>query len=246
MQNSEASAHLMSRSVHAAYEFITREIEDGRLQAGGFIREEAIAERLGVSRTPVREALRILAAEGWLEIKKNQGVRVNTWSARHVREIFDARVLIEPYLVGQAVPRITAQDLDELARLADDMAENRGSTPEAVTRRQVANDRFHMLLTERSDNQVLCASLNAIKKIPLIKWTFRGYSEQERLRSNAQHFDMIEAIRAGDAELAQAVMKSHILHGRSSMLGNLDKEGGARPKAGRARQSPSGATGKRG
>lgn len=225
MQNSETSAHLMSRSVHAAYEFITREIEDGRLQAGGFIREEAIAERLGVSRTPVREALRILAAEGWLEIKKNQGVRVNTWSARHVREIFDARVLIEPYLVGQAVPRITAQDLDELSHLAEDMADNRGTTPEAVTRRQIANDRFHMLLTERSDNQVLCASLNAIKKIPLIKWTFRGYSEQERLRSNAQHFDMIDAIRAGDAELARAVMKSHILHGRSSMLGKLDKEG---------------------
>ena len=245
MQNSEASAHLMSRSVHAAYEFITREIEEGRLQAGGFIREETIAERLGVSRTPVREALRILAAEGWLEIKKNQGVRVNTWSARHVREIFDARVLIEPYLVGQAVPRITAQDLDELVRLAEDMAGNRGSAPEAVTRRQVANDRFHMLLTERSDNQVLCASLNAIKKIPLIKWTFRGYTEPERLRSNAQHFDMIEAIRAGDAELAQAIMKNHILHGRSSMLGNLDKESAPTPKKPRAAQSRRGATGKR-
>ena len=162
-----------------------------------------------------------------------------------MREIFDARVLIEPYLVEQAVPHITAQDLDELTRLAQDMAENRGTAPEAVTRRQVANDRFHMLLTGRSDNQVLCASLNAIKKIPLIKWTFRGYSEQERLRSNAQHFDMIEAIRAGDAELARAVMKSHILHGRSSMLGKLDKEGGPGPKEPVAGRSRRGATGKR-
>ena len=76
MQSPEASPHLMSRSVYAAYEHITREIEEGRLQAGGFIREEAIAERLGISRTPVREALRILAAEGWLEIKKNQGASI--------------------------------------------------------------------------------------------------------------------------------------------------------------------------
>lgn len=214
----------MSRSVHTAYTYITQEIEAGRLAAGQFIREELIADQVKVSRTPVREALRILAAEGWLEIRKNQGVRVNVWSLGHVKEIFDARTLIEPYLVALAVPLATRQDVEELTRLAEDMAGNQGGTPDAVTRRQVANDRFHGLLTARSNHQVLCAALHKIKKIPLIKWTFRGYSEEERVRSNSQHFDMIEAVRAGDAELAGAIMKSHILHGRKSVLEKLKAE----------------------
>jgi DNA-binding GntR family transcriptional regulator len=224
MQSEDLPSNPMSRSVQAAYAYITREIEAGRLAAGQFIREELIAEQVQVSRTPVREALRILAAEGWLEIRKNQGVRVNVWRLEHVKEIFEARTLIEPYLVALAVPNVTRQDIDELTHLAEDMAGNRGGTPDAVTRRQVANDRFHGLLTARADHQVLCAALHKIKKIPLIKWTFRGYSEQERVRSNAQHFDMIDAIRTGDAELAGAIMKSHILHGKHSVLEKLKAE----------------------
>jgi DNA-binding GntR family transcriptional regulator len=224
MQSIDDDSGPMSRSVHTAYAYITQEIEAGRLAAGQFIREELIAEQVKVSRTPVREALRILAAEGWLEIRKNQGVRVNVWRLDHVKEIFDARTLIEPCLVALAVPHVTRQDVEELTRLANDMAGNQGGTSDAVTRRQVANDRFHDLLTTRSNHQVLCDALRKIKKIPLIKWTFRGYSEEERARSNSQHFDMIEAIRAGDAELAGAIMKSHILHGRKSVLEKLKAE----------------------
>lgn len=224
MQFNDTTPNPMSRSVQAAYVYITQEIEAGRLAAGQFIREELIADQVNVSRTPVREALRILAAEGWLEIRKNQGVRVNVWRLDQVQEIFEARTLIEPYLVIQAVPRITPLDIEELTHLAEDMDGNPGATPDAITRRQVANDRFHGLVTARSNHRVLCDALQKIKKIPLIKWTFRGYSEQERVRSNSQHFDMIDAIRAGDAELAGAIMKSHILHGRKSVLEKLTPE----------------------
>ncbi|GAB2909447.1 GntR family transcriptional regulator [Paralcaligenes ginsengisoli] len=223
MQNENASAHLMTKSVNTAYEYITREIEAGRLAPGEFIREESIADTVKVSRTPVREALRILAAEGWLEIKKNQGVRVNDWNLKNIEEIFDARVLIEPYLARLCVNNMSPDDIEQLVQLAEEMSLNQGNTPEAISQRQVSNDRFHKLITERSNNQVLCTSLNTIKKIPLIKWTFKGYSEHERIRSNTEHFEMIDAIRTKNAELMESIMKSHILHGKNSFLLNLKK-----------------------
>ena len=213
----------MTKSVNTAYEYITREIKAGRLAPGEFIREESIADSVKVSRTSVREALRILAAEGWLEIKKNQGVRVNDWNLKNIEEIFDARVLIEPYLARLCVSNMSLDDIEQLAQLAGEMSLNQGNTPEAISQRQVSNDRFHKLISERSNNQVLCTSLNTIKKIPLIKWTFKGYSEQERIRSNTEHFEMIDAIRTKNAELMESIMKSHILHGKNSFLLNLKK-----------------------
>ena len=73
------------------YAAIKQAIATMQYGPGEFIREEQLARALGVSRTPVREAFRRLGAEGWLEIKRNQGVRVTTWSIQDVEEIFEAR-----------------------------------------------------------------------------------------------------------------------------------------------------------
>lgn len=208
----------MSKSVAVVYDYITRAIEAGGLSAGQPIREEIIAAQVAVSRTPVREAFRILTGEGWLEARTNQGVCVTAWDQKHIEEIFDVRILIEPELARLATPRITASDIAELTSLAETMVCDGHPTPEAVTRMQQANDRFHSLLIGRANHETLASLLNSVRKIPLVKKTFDAYSEHERSRSNFQHFEIISAMRDGDAELAHAIMKSHILYGRATAL----------------------------
>lgn len=208
----------MSESVEAVYRSIVQKIETGALAAGQPLREEIVAATVGVSRTPVREAFRILAAEGWLETRKNHGVRVSHWTLKHVCEIFETRTLIEPYLVQLAVPRITKGDLDRLNRLADTMSRHRCNSVEQITRRQEANDKFHAILIERADQRVLATLLNSVRKVPLIKKTFSAYSDRERDRSDAEHHEIITAIQHADGELAHAIMKAHILKGKHAVL----------------------------
>lgn len=211
----------MSKAVAAVYDHVVRSIEAGELVSGDPVREEVVADQTRVSRTPVREAFRILVGDGWLEAKQNQGVRVTTWDARQVRELFDARALIEPYLLGIAAPRLSRSDLDQLTDLAENVAAVTGNSAGDATRRQEANDRFHSLLVERAEQKVLADLLNKMRNIPLGKRTIVAYSDKERLRSNDQHFEIIEAIRDGDVALGQAIMRAHLLHGKHAALRTL-------------------------
>lgn len=219
------------KSVDHAYAEIKRAIVDMRYLPGESMREEELARSLGVSRTPVREAFRRLGAEGWLEIRPNQGARVRVWSVRDVEEIFEARALIEPYLAGCAVARISPEDVEVLHGLATEMRAIAHAIDEdgALEKWFVANRAFHEILTSASGNARLNQTLNLMKEIPLIKWTFRNYTEEDRERSVQQHSEIVEAIKSGDREWAESTMKSHILAARQSVLQKLKADQGAVP-----------------
>jgi DNA-binding GntR family transcriptional regulator len=90
------------------------EILSGAIASGARLGEAELAGRLRVSRTPIREALTRLAAEGLVELQPNRGARVATWSTAELREIFELRLRLEPYAVRQAVPKLAPEQLDEL------------------------------------------------------------------------------------------------------------------------------------
>src|SRR6187397_2530431 len=89
----------------------------GDLEPGSRLGEADLATRLQVSRTPIREALPRLAAEGLVELIPNRGARVVSWSTEDLEQIFEIRLRLEPYAVSLAVPRLTDDDLDELQEL---------------------------------------------------------------------------------------------------------------------------------
>src|SRR3712207_4745843 len=98
-------------------------IMGGDLTPGARLGEVELADRLDVSRTPVREALSRLAAEGLVEIQPNRGARVATWTVAELEGVFDLRSTLEPQLTAFAVPNATPADLDELDDLAQRMVE---------------------------------------------------------------------------------------------------------------------------
>ncbi len=115
----------------------------GSLPPGSRLRAESLAERLQTSRTPVREALHLLAREGLVDIEPRRGAVVRQFDAADLADLYDVRALIEPYAARRAATRIGAPDVARLADLCD-RADARGAADDAAVEDQVAlNEEFH-------------------------------------------------------------------------------------------------------
>ncbi|WP_232519326.1 GntR family transcriptional regulator [Caballeronia insecticola] len=215
-----------ARSADDVYAAIKHALAGGQYGAGQYLREEQLARSLGVSRTPVREALRRLDAEGWVETRANYGVRVKAWTLQDAREIFEARLLIEPYLAGRAALAISAADIARLKTLADAMLAitQRPSTHETCEAWFTANGEFHAIITAAANNARLDRSLKSMKETPLIKWTFDTYSDADRERSARQHVEIVLALEQRNTAWAEAVTRCHILAAEKAVLDRYDRE----------------------
>ena len=184
-----------------------------------------MARQLSVSRTPIREALSRLAAEGLVELSPNRGARVTSWTAAELREIFEVRLRLEPYAVRQAVPLLTAAQLDDLSAMAQAMvAAGRPGGAQDIATIVALNRQFHGLLVGTAGNAALAASLTAVTHAAVVHQNFQHYSPGALARSLAHHGEIVEAARAREPEWAQSVMRSHLYNARATMLGDGPKE----------------------
>ncbi len=201
-----------------AYIAIRERVLSGEYLAGDRLREEDLAEAVGVSRTPVREALRRLDAEGLVEFVPNRGAHVAAWSQHDLEEIFDLRTLLEGYGARLAASKITQAELEELAEFAGQM--------EAIVEHGIVghyrevtllNNRFHRLVVEAARNKRLTSLVGSLVQMPLQQRTLREYTDRSLHRSMSQHRDLIEALTIGDNVWAEAVMQAHVLGARHTL-----------------------------
>jgi DNA-binding GntR family transcriptional regulator len=191
----------------------------GQFAAGARLGEVELAERLGVSRTPVREALTRLAAEGLVELVPNRGARVASWSVAELEGVFDLRSALEPRLTGRAVPRARPEDVAVLDDLAAAMLAVGLPGPDQDLDALVPlNRRFHDRLVAIADQPALAAALAGAIHAPIQLRNFHAYDEASLRRSLAHHVEIVAAIRAGDPTWARAVMTAHIHNARAVML----------------------------
>ncbi|HLU58601.1 MAG TPA: GntR family transcriptional regulator [Pseudonocardia sp.] len=191
----------------------------GHFAAGARLGEVELAERLGVSRTPVREALTRLAAEGLVELVPNRGARVASWSVAELEGVFDLRSALEPRLTGYAVPRASADDVAALDELANRMLAVGLPGPDQDLDALVPlNRQFHGRLVEIADQPALATALAGVIHAPIQLRNFHAYDEASLRRSLAHHAEIVAAMRAGDPTWAQAVMTAHIHNARAVML----------------------------
>ncbi len=205
------------QSTERAYAAIRAAILDGRYARGERLVEDVLAAETGVSRTPVREALRRLAGEGMIRYGLGMGATVADWTAIELDEIMVLRVTLESLAAQLAARRITAPELAELTQLNEVM--RRAAEEQSADSLNViaeANDRFHKKVAHAARNGRLLEIIGGLIEIPLVLRTFRRYSEEELRRSLNQHQDLISALADRDADWAAAVMRSHILSARKS------------------------------
>jgi DNA-binding GntR family transcriptional regulator len=194
--------------VDLAYAAIRERIVSGALPRGGRVHQEDLAAELGVSRTPVREALRRLAAEGLVDLRTNRGARVAELDRSAMRAAYDARLVIEPGAARLAAGRRPAQPL---AQMRDALARQRRSGG-GVHASFAANRDFHLALVGASGNRFLeqLARLLWVARVGEAIHEARG-DAPERTRQDAdEHEAILAAVQRGDARAAETLARRHI------------------------------------
>jgi DNA-binding GntR family transcriptional regulator len=210
----------------SASDALREAIVRGEYGPGQQLKEEELATRFGVSRTPIREALRQLQAEGLAEYRPNRGVFIPEWSATDREEIFDLRLRLEPYAAELAAHAIAPSQLEELREMACIMeAATQSEDPDRYDRISIVNNGFHRLLASASGRPRLAAMLTSLLNIPLMHRSFSTYEEDAVIRSNAHHREIIDALEARDPEWAAAVVRAHVRIARNLL--QATNEGGS-------------------
>jgi DNA-binding GntR family transcriptional regulator len=208
----------MAEAVDRAYRAIREGIVTGAFPQGAHITAQELAAATGVSRTPVREAMRRLHAEGLIHIIPNRGAFVASWSEQDVDQYYELVVLLESFAAELAAKRIGDDDLAELKALNAEMdrliAQPRPSAP----RIKEVNDRFHEIVRRASGNTRVEGYLASMIEAEIVMGTLTGYDPEELKRSAMQHAELVAAFEAGDPVWAKSVMATHILSARHAFL----------------------------
>ena len=178
-------------------------IVENRYPPGQRLVEQRIAEELGLSRTPVREALRMLEAEGLVVSERNRGAMVRPLSTTEVVDLYGLRIRLESYAVEVATERATEAELGELVAAADAFSEIRRTvdvdTVEGVRLIHEANRRFHDAIITAARHRRLATMLARTVDIPLVFQAFRTFGAAEIERSDTFHHLIAEAMCRRDA-----------------------------------------------
>ena len=194
--------------VDQVYGVIRERILTGDLPRGARVHQEDVAADLGVSRTPVREALRRLAAEGLIEMRTNRGARVADLEPADMRQPYEARLVVEPGAARLAAQRELPKPR---ARMRRAVAAQRRAIPD-LTRTFAANMEFHIALAEASGNAFLLQFIEHLWVARIGQAIYEHQAETpERMSLDAdEHEQILEAVEADDARRAESLTRRHI------------------------------------
>ena len=211
----------MSRLAESAYEKLRGQILSGERVHGERLTEVEVAADLGISRTPVREALRRLAAEGLVDVSLNRGASVARWGSADLQEIFDLRTILESDAAKRATTRAGSEVIAVLDEVCQEMDEIFANLDGISSLRSLAelNRRFHSTIIEAADSPRLSSIIDSLTHVPVVMQTFTQYSPHALARSLQHHREIVDAMRARDASWAESVMRAHIIAARSDVLG---------------------------
>ena len=211
----------MSRLAESAYEKLRGQILSGERVHGERLTEVEVAAALGISRTPVREALRRLAAEGLVDVSLNRGASVARWGSADLQEIFDLRTILESDAAKRATTRAGSEVIAVLDEVCQEMDEIFANLDGISSLRSLAelNRRFHSTIIEAADSPRLSSIIDSLTHVPVVMQTFTQYSPHALARSLQHHREIVDAMRARDASWAESVMRAHIIAARYEVLG---------------------------
>lgn len=184
-------------------------IQSGELQPGEWIDEARLTAVLGISRTPLREALKVLVAEGLLHIEARRGCFVNELSAADLENIFPLMAMLEGRCAFEAAHKVTDEDLVRLQPLHDELRHFAQSGD--IDQYYAANAKIHMAIQSLAANPWLSDLIDNLRRVLSLS-RHRSLSFPGRVdESCAEHLAIFAALKARDAEGAQAVTRKHLM-----------------------------------
>ncbi|MFE5707655.1 GntR family transcriptional regulator [Rhodococcus koreensis] len=213
-----------SELTRGAVEEIRRWILNGEIEPGERLREVDVAARLGMSRTPVRQAFQLLSGEGLLDARPAGGFEVPRWSRQEIDEIYQLRALLESFAARRAAMRSEDVPIGELAELATEMTRLGAEDDPDLHLLGELNFQFHQLVFQSSGSPRLVAALTGVTHVPLMHRIFFMYTRSEMDKTLQEHHLLVDALNAGDPDWAANVQHAHILAARSVLMNRLARE----------------------
>jgi DNA-binding GntR family transcriptional regulator len=218
----ETGERLVRNASVAATELIREAILDGRLEPGQRLKEEELARQLGISRTPVREALLMLQVEGQVVATPNRGAIVRVHTADDLNDLYILRALLEGHATRRAGERITEGEVDVLRESCDRFDH---LTPDEDLRELVRENLFfHNTILEIAASARLAEMVNQVIQLPLVYKSYIWYSPDQKQISSHYHRQIVNALATRDGERAELVMKEHVFEARDLLVTRLRED----------------------
>lgn len=207
----------MTTASDRALDALRNGILSGEYAPGARLGEVDLAAKLGLSRTPVRDALRRLSAEGLVDITTNKGARVVDYPPQDLDHIFQIRAHVEGLAARAAAQTASAEDIDRL----EDIATTLKGHAEAGRLDKVynLNAEYHATLNGLAGSAVVPATVGSLIHASVLLKTLHAFDDAAMRRSVNHHLEIVAALRARDPDWAEAVMHAHLLSARASLLG---------------------------
>ncbi|MER5773104.1 GntR family transcriptional regulator [Streptomyces sp. NPDC002039] len=190
------------------YRHVKQGVLDRRFEGGLLLTEGEVAEAVGVSRTPVREALLRLETEGLLKLYPKKGALVLPVSVQEIADVIETRLLVEEFTARKAVPAPPAL-LDRLAALI--VEQRRHAAAGDLVALMAADRGFHAEIVRHAGNQILCRLYDQLRDRQLRMGVALLHSHPERVeRTLVEHTEILDALRSGNADTAAAAVRAHV------------------------------------
>ena len=187
---------------------------------GQKLHHQELSERLGVSRTPVREALTRLVQEGYVSFLPNRGFTCKEIRLQEAKELYDLREALEAFAIEKAIENLTDDVLDEFSRKLNRYGED---VERRFTKERLLYDQdIHLGIARLSGNEMLAKTLTQVFERIILKRRTDGLYDQARgLVAHQEHLRLLKAMRERDVQQAVATIRAHIRTGRDNVLADL-------------------------
>jgi DNA-binding GntR family transcriptional regulator len=201
-------------------ETIRDAITSGALKAGEKVAEPELAERFGISRTPIREAFRQLESEGYLTVIPRKGAVVVSFSSKEIEEFYAIKSILEGYAAHQACRNLTEKELDKLVVINDKLRQL-AEVGDLKNFFKIHNE-FHEIFRKASDNSKLDEMINGLlSKFQRLR--YESLLKPGRMKVSVQeHVKIIEAFRSRDADLAEQIVRKSAEYGGRVLMDGGD------------------------
>ena len=225
IKKSKVERNSLGEQVH---DYILNKIYSKEYLAGTRLKEKALAEEIGVSHIPVREALRRLEQANWVTIIPFRGAFVKKLGPEEIKELYDIRARLEALAVSVAIEKMDQKTLNMFKVILEKETELVTKPDEWIKQRTYENYpdlKFHSLIIDTAGYEQLKSFVTTCDLQARSIEIGRIMTEEDRRRSNGEHWALLEAIEDQDAERGENIIKEHILRAKESALRELVKNG---------------------
>ncbi len=213
-------ASLSRTASAAAADLIRQAIVEGRVVPGQRLKEEELAHELGISRTPIREALHLLQAEGLVEAAPNRGATVRAYELADLEDMYELRALLEGQGARRAAGNVTTAHLEELHSSCDrfELLLGGGDLQALVKE----NAFFHETILGAAGSERLSGMVHQVVAMPLVYKSYIWYSSAQVAVSYHYHRQLTHALERRDAQRAELIMREHVYEARDVLVQHME------------------------